>query len=92
LVSIFPASKKFDYDLELDAGMHKTDAHPCPPMNDNIAPMSTQNPWMGMGMGMGTQCRALLHTRAKSCDHEIVRAQKKNSVQRPSSQQASKIM
>jgi hypothetical protein len=25
LVSIFPASKKFDYDLELDAGMHKTD-------------------------------------------------------------------
>ena len=38
----------------------------CPPMNNNIAPMPTQNPWvwvgMGMGMGMGTQCRALLHT------------------------------
>jgi hypothetical protein len=31
LISIFPASEKFDSDLELDAGMHKTDAHPCPP-------------------------------------------------------------
>jgi hypothetical protein len=35
-------------------------------MNNNIAPMPTQNPWvwvgMGMGMGMGTQCRALLWT------------------------------
>ena len=43
--------------------MHKTDAHPCPPMNNNIAPMPTQNPWvwvgMDMGMGMDTQCRAL---------------------------------
>jgi hypothetical protein len=38
LVSVFPASEKFDSDLELDAGMHKIDAHPwtitlhpCPP-------------------------------------------------------------
>jgi hypothetical protein len=56
LVSIFPASEKFDSGLELDAGMHKTDAHPCPPMNNNIAPVPTQNPWVwvGMGMGMGT--------------------------------------
>jgi hypothetical protein len=57
LVCIFPASEKFDSDLELNARMHKTDAHPCPPMNNNIAPMPTQNPWvwvsMGMGMGMG---------------------------------------
>jgi hypothetical protein len=30
LVSIFPASEKFDSNLELDAGMHKTDAHPKP--------------------------------------------------------------
>jgi hypothetical protein len=30
LVSVFPASKKFDSDLELDAGMHKTDVHPKP--------------------------------------------------------------
>jgi hypothetical protein len=30
LVNVFPASKKFDSDLELDAGMHKTDAHPKP--------------------------------------------------------------
>jgi hypothetical protein len=45
LVSVFPTSKKFDSDLELDAGVHKTDAHPCPPMNNNIAPMATQNPW-----------------------------------------------
>jgi hypothetical protein len=70
LVSIFPATEKFDSDLELDAGMHKADAHPCPPMNNsiapmpthdnNIAPMPTQNPWVwvGMGMGIGTQCRA----------------------------------
>jgi hypothetical protein len=64
LVSVFPASEKFDPDLELDVGMHKTDAHPCPPMNNNIAPMPTLNPWvwvgMGIGMGMGTQCRALV--------------------------------
>ena len=45
LVSVFPASKKFDSDLELDVGMHKTNAHPCPPMNNNTAPMPTQNPW-----------------------------------------------
>jgi hypothetical protein len=45
LVDVFPASEKFDSDLELDAGMHKTDAYPCPPMNNNIAPMPTQNPW-----------------------------------------------
>jgi hypothetical protein len=64
LVSVFPASEKFDSDLELDAVMHKTDARPCPPMNNNIAPMPTQNPWawVGMGMGMGTQCRALVYT------------------------------
>jgi hypothetical protein len=37
-------------------------------MNNNIAPMPTQNPWvwvwvgMGMGMGMGTQCKALHDT------------------------------
>jgi len=30
LVSVFPASEKFDPDLELDVGMHKTDAHPKP--------------------------------------------------------------
>jgi len=30
LVSVFPASEKFDSDLELDAGMHKTNAHPKP--------------------------------------------------------------
>ena len=29
LVSVFLASEKFDSDLELDVGMHKTDAHPC---------------------------------------------------------------
>jgi hypothetical protein len=64
LVSVFPTSKKFDPDLELDAGMHKTGAHPCPPMNNNIAPMPTQNPWawVGMGMGMGTQCRVSVST------------------------------
>jgi hypothetical protein len=31
LVSVFPAFEKFDSDLELDAGMHKTDGH-WPPM------------------------------------------------------------
>jgi hypothetical protein len=66
LVSVFLASEKFDSDLELDVGMHKIDAHPCAPMNNNIAPMPTQNPWvwvgMGMGMGMGTRCRALLQS------------------------------
>ena len=60
LVSVFHASEKFDSDLELDAGMHKTDAHPCPPMNNNIAPMPTQNPWARVGMGMDTQCKVLL--------------------------------
>jgi len=43
LVRVFPASKKFDSDLKLDAGC--THAHPCPPMNNIIAPMPTQNPW-----------------------------------------------
>ena len=35
-------------------------------MNNNIAPMPTQNPWVwvGMGMGMGTQCRALVRSYA----------------------------
>jgi hypothetical protein len=32
----------------------------CPPTNNNIAPMPTQNPWAWVGMGMGTQCRALM--------------------------------
>jgi hypothetical protein len=59
LVSVFPTSKKFDSDLELDARMYKTDAHPCPHMNNNITPMPIQNP-KPMGMGMGTQCRALI--------------------------------
>ena len=36
-----------------------TYAHPCPPMNNNIAPMPTQNPWAWVGISMGTQCRAL---------------------------------
>jgi hypothetical protein len=62
LISVFLASEKFDSDLELDARMHKTDAHPCPPMNNNIEPMLAQNPWVwvDMGMGMGTKCRALV--------------------------------
>jgi hypothetical protein len=44
-----------------------THAHPCPPMNNNIEPMPTQNPWAWVGSGMGvrienyTQCRALFH-------------------------------
>ena len=63
LVSVFPASEKFDSNLELNAGIHKTDAHWCPPMNNNIAPMPTQNPWTWVGMGMGTQCRALHHVQ-----------------------------
>jgi hypothetical protein len=46
LVSVVPASEKFDSDLEMDARMHKTDAHPCPLLNNNIAPMPTQNPWV----------------------------------------------
>jgi hypothetical protein len=50
LVSVFHASEKFDFDLELDAGMHKTNAHPCPLMNNNIAPMPTQDPWAWVGM------------------------------------------
>jgi hypothetical protein len=45
LDSVFPTSEKFDSDLELDAKMHKTDAHPSPPMNSNITPMPTQNLW-----------------------------------------------
>jgi hypothetical protein len=48
LVSAFTASEKFDPDLELDAGMHKSDAHPKP-----------------MGMGVGTQYRALNKTRIR---------------------------
>ena len=42
-------------------------AHPCLPMNNNIAPMPTQNPWAWVGMGMGTQCRALLE-----CNYYII--------------------
>jgi hypothetical protein len=39
-----------------------THAHPCLPMDNNIEPMPTQNPWarVGLGMGMGTRCRALV--------------------------------
>jgi len=59
LVSVFPASEKFDSDLELDADMHKTDAHPCPPINNKHRTHAHPKP-MGMGMGMGTQCRALV--------------------------------
>jgi hypothetical protein len=44
ICTLFPASEKFDSDSELDARTHKTDAHPCPLMNNNIAPMPTQNP------------------------------------------------
>ena len=48
-----------------------TYAHPSPPMNNNIAPMPTQNPWawvgmgmdMDMGMCMGTQCRLMEFSR-----------------------------
>jgi hypothetical protein len=44
-----------------------THAHPCPLMNNNIAPMPTQNPWVwvSMGMGMSNQCRALRRTKRK---------------------------
>jgi hypothetical protein len=62
LICVFHASEKFDSDLEPDAGMQKIDAHPYPPMNNNIAPMPIQNPWAWVGMGMGTQCRALIET------------------------------
>ena len=41
-----------------------THPHPCPPMNKNITPMPTQNPWAWVDMGMGTQCRAMLFTHA----------------------------
>jgi hypothetical protein len=41
---VFPTSEKFDFDLELNVGMHKTDARPCPPMNNNIAPIPTCEP------------------------------------------------
>jgi hypothetical protein len=58
LVSIFPASEKFDSDLELDVGMHKTDAHPCPPMNNNIARMPTH----AHPKPMGTQSKAVVTT------------------------------
>jgi hypothetical protein len=51
LVSVFLASEKFDSNLELDARMHKTDAHPCPLMNNNIAPMPTHAHPKPMGMG-----------------------------------------
>jgi hypothetical protein len=61
LVSVFPASEKFDSDLELDGGMHKNDAHPCPPM-------PTQNPRARVGMDMGTQCRALVDTTFRHSD------------------------
>jgi hypothetical protein len=31
-------------------------------MNNNIEPMPTQNLWAWVGLGMGTQCRALVGT------------------------------
>ena len=39
--------------------------NPCPPMstmNNNIAPMPTQNPWVQelMGVGVGAQCRSMV--------------------------------
>ena len=40
LVSVIPASEKFDFDLELDAGMHKTE-HATRDMMGNVgAPFS----------------------------------------------------
>ena len=33
-------------------------------ITNNIAPMPTQNPWAWVGMGMGTQCRALTPTNS----------------------------
>ena len=44
--------------LRFGAGWRDTQ-NPCPPMNNNIAPMPTQHPWVWVGMGMGTQCRAM---------------------------------
>ena len=32
-----------------------------PAHEHNIAPMPTQNPWAWVGMGMGTQCWALIY-------------------------------
>jgi hypothetical protein len=40
-------------------------------MNNNIAPMPTQNPWAWVGMGMGTQCRALLQSLSRI--HVVIR-------------------
>jgi hypothetical protein len=72
--------------------MHKTNAHPCPPMNNNVAPMPTQNPWawVGMGMGMGTRCRALVQRPSQHTlqNHvvwsQILKRSVKSHVTRPS--------
>ena len=40
-------------------------------MNNNVAPMPTQNPWAWVGMGMGTQCRAMLATPPWVIEHEL---------------------
>jgi hypothetical protein len=40
LVSVFPASEKFDYDVELDAGMHKSERATRDMMGNVGAPFS----------------------------------------------------
>jgi hypothetical protein len=43
--------------------MHKTDAHPCPPMTNKIAPMPTQNPWAWVwAPNVGLWCIALVQS------------------------------
>ena len=48
LVSVFHAFRSW---LRFGAG--------CRDAQNWCSPMPTQNPWVGVGMGMGTQCRAL---------------------------------
>ena len=60
LVSVFHAPEKLDSDLELDARMHKIDAHPCPRMNNNIAPMPKTHGHGHPMQGSGSQKAALL--------------------------------
>jgi hypothetical protein len=56
-----------------------------PTVNNNIAPMPTQNPWvwvgmgMGMGMDMGTQCRALLYSKDAHSKAKTQRLQNPNT-------------
>ena len=49
-------------------------SHPCPPMNNNISPMPTQNPWAWVGMDIGAQCRAMMYTPKVStrCQYAIM--------------------